>query len=259
MFEQDRVLVRLQQRVLGEEAILVCFLTGSYGRGTQDRYSDLDVTLVFSNEEERNTYFEGRHEFAQSVLPYVPARTFDATHIRPFFHIALYANGAKVDYLYETKATLQPTPEIREIRLLKDKDGWGQKFKELSSRQPAAIPRPTISAQALKELDDRFWVMFMDIYRQLRRGDYDQPYEVYLQLIYFTVPELLALLPEDNRARKGLIQSNYGHNANENLRHFRELLIAYLEARDAVVQHHKLNYSPDRNFEREILKLAEAT
>lgn len=259
MFEQDRVLVRLQQRVLGEEAILVCFLTGSYGRGTQDSYSDLDVTLVFSDEEDRTTYFKGRHEFAQSVLPYVPARTFDATHIRPYFHIALYANGTKVDYLYETKATLQPTPWIREIRLLKDKDGWGQQFKEMSARQPAAIPRPTISVQALKELDDRFWVMFMDIYRQLRRGDYDQPYEVYLQLLYFTVPELLSLLPEDIQARKGLIQSNYGHDAKENLRHFRELLVAYLEARDAVVQRHKLNYSADQNFEREILKLTEVS
>lgn len=259
MFEQDRVLVRLQQRVLGEEAILVCYLTGSYGRGIQDSYSDLDVTLVFSDEGDRKSYFEARHDFAQSVLPYVPAKTFDATHIRPFFHIALYANGAKVDYLYETKATLQPTPWIREIRLLKDKDGWGQQFKELSSRQPATIPRPTISVQALRELDDRFWVMFMDIYRQLRRGDYDRPYEVYLQLLYFTVPELLALLPEDIQARQGLIQANYGHDAKVNLRHFRELLVAYLKARDAVVQHHKLNFTPNQNFEREILKLTKGS
>lgn len=255
MFEQDRVLVRLQQRVLREEDILVCFLTGSYGRGTQDSYSDLDVTLVFANEDNRTTYFEGRHEFAQSILPYVPAKSFDATHIRPFFHITLYANGAKVDYLYETKTTLQPAPSVREIRLLKDKDGWGQGFLELSAQQPAAIPRPTISVQALKELDDRFWVMFMDIYRQLRRSDYDQPFGIYLQLLYFTIPELLALLPEDHRARRGLIQSEYGLDTQANIQHFREFLVAYLDARNAVVQYHKLNFTPDQAFEREIMKL----
>lgn len=259
MFEQDRVLVRLQQRVLSEEEILVCFLTGSYGRGIQDSYSDLDVTLVFAEEDSRASYFEGRHNFAQSVLPYVPAKSFDATHIRPFFHIALYANGAKVDYLYETKTTLQPTPWVREIRILKDKDGWGQKFLDLSAQQPAAIPRPTISVQALKELDDRFWVMFMDIHRQLRRGDYDKPYGIYLQLLYFTVPELLDLLPEDIRARQGLIQSDYSHDPKANLQHFRELLVAYLEVRDAVVRHHQLNFTPDQNFEREILKLTKVS
>ena len=79
MFEQDRVIVRLQQRVLGEAAILTCFLAGSYGRRTADAYSDLDVVLVFAGEEERAAAFERRQEFAQSVLPYVPARSFDAT------------------------------------------------------------------------------------------------------------------------------------------------------------------------------------
>lgn len=259
MFEQDRVLVRLQQRVLREEEILVCFLTGSYGRGIQDSYSDLDVTLVFADEDTRASYFEGRHEFAQSVLPYIPAKSFDATHIRPYFHIALYANGTKVDYLYETKAKLHPTPWVREIRILKDKDGWGQQFLNLSSQQPAAIPHPTISVQTLKELDDRFWVMFMDIYRQLRRGDYDKPYVIYLQLLYFTVPELMALLPEDHRARQGLIRSDYGLDAKANIQHFRELLVAYLAAREAVVRYHKLNFIPDQTFEREILRVIEGS
>lgn len=32
MFEQDRVLVRLQQRVMSEGDIVACFLAGSYGR-----------------------------------------------------------------------------------------------------------------------------------------------------------------------------------------------------------------------------------
>ena len=110
MFEQDRVLLRLQQRVLAEPQVLICFLGGSYGRGTQDEYSDVDVALVFAGDESRARAFEGRKEFVRSILPYVPAKSFDATHVRPHLHIALYSNGSKVDYRYETKESLAPNP-----------------------------------------------------------------------------------------------------------------------------------------------------
>jgi signal-transduction protein with cAMP-binding, CBS, and nucleotidyltransferase domain len=89
MFEQDRVLLRLQQRVLAEPEVLVCFLSGSYGRGEQDAFSDLDVAMVFADEDSRETAFEQRRDFVRSVLPYVPAKSFDAAHVRPYFHIAL--------------------------------------------------------------------------------------------------------------------------------------------------------------------------
>jgi hypothetical protein len=128
MFEQDRLLVRLQQHVLRERDILVCFLAGSYGRNTHDAYSDLDVALVFAGEAEREAAFGRRREFVRAVLPYVPAKSFDAVHVRPFFHIALYGNGAKVDYRYETQQLLRPNPWDRKIRILKDTDGWGENF-----------------------------------------------------------------------------------------------------------------------------------
>ena len=42
MFEQDRVLVRLQQRVISEGDIVACFLAGSYGRRETDRNAEHD-------------------------------------------------------------------------------------------------------------------------------------------------------------------------------------------------------------------------
>lgn len=257
MFEQDRVLVRLQQRVLREDSIVVCFLTGSFGRDAQDGYSDLDVTLLFADDASRNIAFEGRREFIQSVLPYVPAKSFDAVHIRPYLHIALYANGAKVDYLYETQESLQPTPWIRDIRLLKDSDGWGERFQELCAQQPPSIPHPTISSQALRDLDDRFWVMFMDIYRLLLRGDHNKPFEIYLQIQHFTVPELLMLLPEEDPAHQALLRAFYNDDTVATAQHLRGLLMAYLTAREAIVNRHRLSFSPNIQFEREIIKLIE--
>jgi len=257
MFEQERVLVRLQQRVLGDKEISTCFLTGSFGRGDQDTYSDLDVVLVFDNEVSRNLAFEHRKSFAQSVLPYVPAKSFDAVHIRPFLHIALYANGSKVDYLYESKETLRPTPWIRKLRILKDSDGWGEQFQSQSASQPPSIPHPTISTTDLVAIDERFWVMFMDIYRLLLRGEYRKPFNVYLQLLNFTLPEILALLPENDPSIQPLIRARFDSNTVMTAAHLRELLIAYLNVRDNVVHYHKLGFTPNGPFEREILKLVE--
>lgn len=257
MFEQERVLVRLQQRVLRDEEISACFLTGSYGRGDQDAYSDLDVVLVFDNETTRDLAYEHRRTFAQSVLPYVPAKSFDAIHVRPFLHIALYANGSKVDYLYENKETLLPTPWIRKLRILKDSDGWGEQFQVQSTRQPPSIPRPTISTSDLVTIDERFWVMFMDIYRLLLRGNYRKPIDVYLQLLYFTLPEILALLPENDQSLRPLIRVYFDSDTVVTAAHLRELLKAYLDARNAVVRYHKLGFMPNGPFEGEILRLVE--
>ena len=83
MFEQDRVLVRLQQRVLSEGDIVACFLSGSYGRRQNDPYSDMDVAFVFADQAARERAWRQRRGFAQSVMQYVPAKSFDAAHVRP--------------------------------------------------------------------------------------------------------------------------------------------------------------------------------
>jgi hypothetical protein len=255
MFEQDRVIVRLQQRVLGEAAILTCFLAGSYGRRTADAYSDLDVVLVFDGEEQRDSAYARRRDFAQSVLPYVPARSFDATHVKPYFHIALYSNGAKVDYSYDTRDSLQPNPWHRDIRLLKDTDGWGERYQAASAQLPPTITLAGITLEELVALDNRFWVMFWDVYRQLLRGDYDKPFPVYVQLLYFILPTFLQLLPPEDPAHQGLIQASFSQDTAATLAHLRRHFDAYLAARAAVIRRHHLAFTPQSQFESAIQRL----
>jgi len=247
--ELDRVYLRLQQRVAAEAMIIACFVSGSVGKRTHDAYSDLDIALVFRDEHSREQAYRERRAFVQSILPYVAAKSFDAEHVRPHFHIVLYSNGVKADFRYETLA-LEPNPWDREIRIVKDTAGWAERFQAASSA--LALPRATITDAALTDLDNRFWVMFWDVTRLIKRGDSDKPFPIYLQLLHFTLPQLLPLLPPEHPAHQGLLQASYSREAKTTLTHLRQLLDAYLKAREAIIQRHHLLFSPNRAFETEI-------
>ncbi len=253
MFEQDRVIVRLQQRVRSETDILACFLAGSYGRRTQDAYSDLDIALVFASTVVRDAAYAKRVEFVRSVLPYVPAKSFDAGHIRPYFHICLYSNGTKADFRYETVDDLPPNPWDREINILKDENDWAAQYQAACARLP--FPQPAITAAELEALDNRFWVMFWDTYRLLQRGDFVKPFPIYLQLFDLTLLRLLELLPPAEAGHHALLRLNYSADTQATAAHLRELMDAYLAARAAVVSRFRLLFSPNLAFENQMLRL----
>lgn len=253
LFEQDRVLVRLQQRVLGDKEIAACFLTGSFGRRTEDAYSDLDVTLVFEGEAARQRAWTARQKFAQSVLPYVPSKSFDAAHIRPYFLIALYSNGAKVDFRYETNESIRPNHWDRDIRILKDDPGWLAAYQAESARTP--FTQPQLTTAELTAVDERFWVLFMDVYRLLKRGDADRPFTVYLELLYFTLPPLLNVLPRQESARKFLLQARFSQETDQTVGHLAHLVEDYIRARTAVIRRFHLDFEVDERFETAVRQL----
>lgn len=254
MFEQDRIIVRLQQRVNAETKIVACFLSGSYGRRQEDAYSDLDVALVFATDGDREAAWRERRSFVQSVNPYVPVKSFDAAHVRPFFHIALHANGAKVDYRFETQAEITANPWDKDLRILKDTpDGWAAQYQAACARTP--LVQPTLSAVDLKKLDDRFWVMFMDVFRLLLRGEHDKPFTVYLELLHFHLPPLLNVLPPEEPARAGLLAAYFGRDVKTTRQKMVDLLQAYVAARTAVVNRLHLDFTPNTRFENEIMQL----
>ncbi len=257
MFEQDRFVVRLQQRVQGEPAIRTCFLAGSYGRRVEDGYSDLDVAFVFRDGPARDAAYADRRLFVRSILPYVPARSFDADHVRPHFHIVLYSNGTKADFRYEAADSLAPNPWDRDLRLLKDADGWGERFQAACARVPPS--RPTITAAELERLDERFWIMLWDAARQLMRGDVEKPFAIYLQLFTLTIERLLPLLPAAEPARAPLMRLQYDADPAATLRGLNELLGAYLAARERVANRYQLLLTTDPAFEREIRRLLDRT
>ena len=110
MFEQERLIGRLQRSVTQEPDIVACFLSGSFGRRADDAYSDLDLVLVYGDKNARDRAWGSRLQFTQSIMPYVPFKSFDAAHIRPFFHVVLFANGGKLDLRFETQSSLTPKP-----------------------------------------------------------------------------------------------------------------------------------------------------
>lgn len=254
LYEQERVITRIQQAVMREPTIHTCFLSGSFGRRTSDDYSDLDVALVFDTAAARDAAYGRRREFAESIMTYLPAKGFDADHVRPNFYVVLYSNGTKADFRYETADELQPNHWDRDIRILKDSSGWGAEFAAASQRSP--IPPPAlISVNQLEELDNRFWVMFWDTFRQVQRGDYDKPFRVYLEMTSFTLPTFFYLLPEDEPAYQNLINVFFNKDTKQTLNHLRQLLDAYVAARTAVVRRHRLTFAPNSSFEQSILKL----
>lgn len=255
MFEQDRMLMRLQQRVLNEADIAACFMSGSYGRREADEYSDLDVALVFRATAARELAWQNRRAFVQSVLPYVPLKSFDAGHIRPYFHIALYSSGTKVDFRYETQDELRPNPWDRDLRLLKDTENWGAQYQAACAQ--TLLPRPLMDKTELAALDERFWVMFWDVLRLLLRGDQQKPFTIYLELLHFTLPALLRVLPAGDPTRQGLSVASYTGNTPATAQHMKRLLTAYLAARTAVIRLFSLDFTPNRPFEEQIQRLVE--
>ncbi len=255
MFEQERFIGRLQRHVLADEKVLVCFLSGSFGRRADDAYSDVDIGLVYASEREREAAWAGREGFVKAVMPYVATRSFDAAHVRPYLHVALYSNGTKADFRFETMDSLAPNPGDRELRILKDDARWGERFQDASSRLAPA--QPYISPRDLTDLDNRFWVMFWDVLRLLKRGDTDRPFAVYLQLVYFTLPPLLDALPPEEPARHALLAATYGRDAAATARGLGQLLDAYIAARAAVIRRQNLVYPINTAFESEIRRLVD--
>jgi len=258
MFEQDRVIVRLQQRVLREKNIVLCILTGSFGRGTQDIYSDIDVVLVYSDEGNREDAFKARREFVQSVLPYVPAKSYDAVHVSAYTHVALYSNGAKVDYFFETIANLEENDINPRVRLLKDTIGWSERLQSVKGGPPLPVKTPVINNNMLARLDERFWVMYIEVYRLLLRGETDKTYPIYLEMLFLTFPVLLTFLPP-GPTRTKLTRAFFDLDSQATLDHLRRLLPAYIEARSAIVKSFDLPYTSQDNFEKEIIRLVRRT
>jgi predicted nucleotidyltransferase len=250
MFEQERVIGRLQRRVLAEASIIACFLSGSYGRRADDDYSDIDVALIYADDFARDRGWAAREEFAKSVMPYVPLKAFDGGHIRPNFYLTLLSNGSKIDYRYESAESIAPNPWDSQIRILKDSDGWAERYQADSAR--LSKPQPAISSSDLIELDQRFWVMYWDALRLLARGEYDKPFPIYLEILSLILTSLLNVLPPGDPAREGLINADYSRDTKATVKHFADLMGAYLAARQAIVQRYHLQPVGDQAFESEI-------
>ena len=248
MYEQDRFIVRLRQRLNGERLIIAAWFFGSFGRNTADPYSDLNICLVYRDETDRAAAWQQRRDFCQSILAYVSAKSVDTSDNQ---HSVLFDSGTLAHFRFESQSTLQPSAQDREIKLLKDTpDGWAAQHQQRSqfSGQQVGI----ISAETLRQLDDRFWVQFWSVYRQVRRGIPATSFSNYINLLADVIPPFLAALPPEHAAHQQLIAAQFGRDARATLDHLRQLLAAYLAARSALVARYRIDFRPNSTFERNI-------
>ena len=250
MFEQDRFMVRLRQRVLGERAIVAAWLAGSFGRNTPDPYSDIDIALVFDSAKSRQWAWQQRHTFCTSIMAYVPAKSFDNPK-DPQSHVALYANGTLADFRYLDVNSLQPYWLEADIKILKDNaEQVAATIQQRSQGLTKQVKR--VSSAELTTLDTHFWIFFWDTYRRARRGTPASGFEDYLLLVSTVLPTLLGGLRQDSAERNALINLHYTLQNGETLTHLRQLVTVYRNARQAIAKQHRLDYQPDASFEREI-------
>ena len=250
MFEQERVIGRLQRYVVTDPAIKACFLSGSFGRRAADAYSDIDVAIVYANEASRQRAWGDRAAMASAIMPYISSKAFDDDRRHPALYVVLLANGSKLDLRFETMEALQPDPWDAQIRILKDSDGWAERYAAQSIS--LAKPQPLITRDQLENIDNRFWVTYWDILRQVARGEVVIPFPAYLGLLHETIPPLLAALPDAEPARKTLVDAAYSTSAKATAAHLQHLLAAYLAARNVLVSHYHLQPVGNPGFEREI-------
>lgn len=255
MFEQERTLSRLQQRLQRDVTLFACFLAGSFGRRDQDPYADLDVFLVYPSNAAQELAFQGRVELAESILPYVAAKTWENPRF-PSQMSTLYANGSKIDLTFAVRDDLRPAPIFSQIAILKDTDDWAA---ELSRRSVVTLPTPPppLTTADLIALDNRFWVTLWDVWRRLKRGDVDTPFVDFLDLVGGVLPTLLRYLPEDSPEAKALVNLVYGRDPEIGLDHLGRLLKGYLAARAAIVSRYRLPFTADTTFENSLQKLVD--
>ena len=247
MFEQDRFIVRLRQKLNGDPSIVAAWLGGSHGRNQPDPFSDLDIVMLFADDEARERAWARRVDFCQNVMAYVAAKSRDEGDR----HITLYANGTLAEFAFLSRATLQPHPDDADIKILKDSaDNLAANHQQDSAMlQP---PRARVSAAELQTLDDAFWIQFWDVYRVVRRGDSEKPFVGYVKLLADTLPTLTGWLLPNSAERRQLINLHYTRDAATTRAHLLTLLDAYRAARAAVIKQHQLDFRIDSAFEREI-------
>lgn len=248
MYEQDRFVVRLRQRLSSERTIIAAWFFGSFGRNVADPYSDLNICLVYRDENDRAAAWAQRREFGQSILAYVSAKSVDSAENQ---HSVLFDSGTLAHFRYESQTSLRPSPADREIKILKDRsEGWAMQYQQQC--QFASLQMGMMTTSTMVALDDQFWVQFWNVYRQIRRGATQTSFAGYIHLLASTVPPLLQALPLEHAAYQALIAAQFSRDARATLAHLRQLLSAYLAARSAVVAKYRLDFRPNSTFERNI-------
>lgn len=139
---QHDFLADLQPKLAGDARLLAAWLAGSFGRGSADRYSDIDLHLWLND---AGAFRRDAKEWLAALRPLVLYKLlFDGQMIN-----ALTADGLRIDlWLHEAAPVLDPA----QVKVLLDREG-----RLRLEAPPAAAPDPAQLAADLLAQIEEFW------------------------------------------------------------------------------------------------------
>ncbi len=161
----------MQQHILGQvlcllradEHVLGCVISGSYARGVQDAFSDLDIACYFHDEE--RTGMQAIYERVGAIAP-----TLWRLFIYDVHALYLFENGVRLDLDFLKPSDIEnPSYVYTDLVILHDLDGKLQPLAQRKNRmQPAEHPK--WFAPGDPDMIDWFFWMFRQVVCWAKRG-----------------------------------------------------------------------------------------
>lgn len=181
------------------------FLSGSVANNTYDLYSDVDLRLVVITENITQFTNDIKIEFKtnSNLLFFEPC---------PYFNNAIIAhfnNFIKADIFFYTKEMLIPSVWLKDIKILKDDNGYLELIKNKSKDLDFDVSSSQIENQILK-----FFATSHECFRRIQRGELLYANQLLMQMKsiivcfydYFDNRVDLSFYKVENRLDKSLIK-----------------------------------------------------
>lgn len=161
--EHRRVLQSILEHFYAMPNVSGALLSGSTAAGGMDAHSDLDVGIVFSDDESREQVWQQRWDW--EIAPWF--HRFDADHVKPHFVIYLFEPGVKGDICLYTHDDL-PGAAGAPFGVAWD---VSRRLREHVAKVNGA-PQPSVDWGNPVHEDDRFWSWMFYIAQHVARGEY---------------------------------------------------------------------------------------
>jgi cytochrome c553 len=162
---QRAVIEGIVGRLFEDECVLAAWLPGSFGQGRADRYSDVDMEALASDEGFASLQAEAGSLYARGGRV---VEQFGGQSEHVFHHGAFYDTCVILDLKVTRQSALPWLPDPATVHVLFDKVG------AFESRLPAPEPDAHAAAQWTQYISQQcrfFWVYAYTATRFLKRGD----------------------------------------------------------------------------------------
>ncbi|MFX1366509.1 MAG: nucleotidyltransferase domain-containing protein [Promethearchaeota archaeon] len=166
--EHYRIYTLLYNSFVSVKSIIGIFLSGSSATGKMDKYSDIDIGIVFDSITALNTFWDERWKWD------VPSwfHRFDADHIKKFFVIYFFEPNIKVDialYFIENLPPFHGAPYY----VVYDPNNRLKDWSIITNKKSREnIDNYRMNLADIIHDDERFWAWLFYSYQHIARGEY---------------------------------------------------------------------------------------